>query len=146
MITDTIFLMHVGEIELGASTLAGIWHLAIYMLGFGLSLGLQVVITILVHQIIISVIFNKLRYFQPDSKGKQEINNGTVFPLNNLYQRIKEIFRLYYTSVLTNQQTTDIYIIDNFGRCSRFRSRSTMIIANEYYFILIQEKYRFYKL
>ena len=43
-ITDAIFLGHVGEIELGASALAGIWYLAIYMLGFGFSLCLQVVI------------------------------------------------------------------------------------------------------
>ena len=43
-ITDAIFLGHVGEIELGASALAGIWYLSIYMLGFGFSLGLQVVI------------------------------------------------------------------------------------------------------
>ena len=43
-ITDAIFLGHVGEIELGASALAGIWYLAIYMLGFGFSLGLQVVV------------------------------------------------------------------------------------------------------
>ena len=43
-ITDAIFLGHVGEIELGASALAGIWYLAIYMLGFGFSIGLQVVI------------------------------------------------------------------------------------------------------
>ena len=39
-ITDAIFLGHVGETELGASALAGIWYLAIYMLGFGLSLAL----------------------------------------------------------------------------------------------------------
>ena len=43
-ITDAIFLGHLGEIELDASALAGIWYLAIYMLGFGFSLGLQVVI------------------------------------------------------------------------------------------------------
>ena len=43
-ITDAMFLGHVGEIELGASAIAGIWYLAIYMLGFGFSLGLQVVI------------------------------------------------------------------------------------------------------
>lgn len=43
-ITDAIFLGHVGEIELVASALAGIWYLAIYMLGFGFSLGLQVVV------------------------------------------------------------------------------------------------------
>ena len=43
-LTDTIFLGHVGEIELGASALAGMYYIAIYMLGFGFSLGLQVMI------------------------------------------------------------------------------------------------------
>ena len=33
-ITDAIFLGHVGEVELGASALAGIYYLAVYMLGF----------------------------------------------------------------------------------------------------------------
>ena len=41
-ITDAIFLGHVGEVELGASALAGIYYLAVYMLGFGFSIGLQV--------------------------------------------------------------------------------------------------------
>ena len=43
-ITDAVFLGHVGEIELGASALASIYYLAIYMLGFGFSLGLQVMV------------------------------------------------------------------------------------------------------
>ena len=43
-ITDVIFLGHVGETELGASALAGVYYLAIYMLGFGFSLGMQVLI------------------------------------------------------------------------------------------------------
>jgi len=43
-ITDAIFLGHVGETELGASAIAGIYYLAIYMLGFGFSIGLQVMI------------------------------------------------------------------------------------------------------
>ena len=43
-ITDATFLGHVGEIELGASAIAGIYYLAIYMLGFGFSIGLQVMI------------------------------------------------------------------------------------------------------
>lgn len=43
-ITDAMFLGHIGEVELGASALAALWFLAIYMLGFGFSLGLQVVI------------------------------------------------------------------------------------------------------
>lgn len=43
-ITDAVFLGHVGEVELGASALAGLYYLAVYMLGFGFSIGLQVVI------------------------------------------------------------------------------------------------------
>lgn len=43
-ITDAVFLGHLGEVELGASALASIYYLAIYMLGFGFSLGLQVMV------------------------------------------------------------------------------------------------------
>lgn len=43
-ITDAIFLGHVGEVELGASAIAGIYYLAVYMLGFGFAIGLQVMI------------------------------------------------------------------------------------------------------
>ena len=43
-ITDAIFLGHVGEVELGASAIAGIYYLAVYMLGFGFSIGLQVMV------------------------------------------------------------------------------------------------------
>ena len=43
-ITDAVFLGHVGEVELGASALASVYYLAIYMLGFGFSLGLQVMV------------------------------------------------------------------------------------------------------
>lgn len=43
-ITDAVFLGHVGETELGASAVAGIYYLALYMLGFGFSIGLQVMI------------------------------------------------------------------------------------------------------
>ena len=57
-----------------------------------------------------------LRYFQPDGKGKLEMDNGTVFLPNDLYPLEKETFRLYYTSASTDQQTIDIYIIDSFGQ------------------------------
>ena len=43
-ITDAIFFGHVGEVELGASAIAGIYYLAVYMLGFGFSIGLQVMV------------------------------------------------------------------------------------------------------
>ena len=41
-ITDTAFLGHVGEIELGGSALGGLWYLTIFMAGFGFSVGTQV--------------------------------------------------------------------------------------------------------
>ena len=55
-------------------------------------------------------------FFQPDGKGKLEMDNGTVFLPNDLYPLEKETFRLYYTSASTDQQTIDIYIIDSFGQ------------------------------
>ena len=42
--TDTAFLGRVGEVELGASALAGVYYLAIFMLGFGFSMGVQILI------------------------------------------------------------------------------------------------------
>lgn len=43
-ITDAIFLGRVGEIEVGAAGLAGIYYLILYMTGFGFCVGLQVMI------------------------------------------------------------------------------------------------------
>ncbi len=43
-LTDSVFLGHVSQIYLGASALATMYYTAIYMLGFGFSLGVQVVI------------------------------------------------------------------------------------------------------
>ncbi len=43
-LTDSIFLGRVGHVELGASAIATMYYTAIYMLGFGFSLGTQAVI------------------------------------------------------------------------------------------------------
>ena len=43
-LTDTAYLGRVGEAELGASALAGIFYLMIFMLGFGFSIGAQILI------------------------------------------------------------------------------------------------------
>ncbi|MGL4993438.1 MAG: MATE family efflux transporter [Bacteroidales bacterium] len=43
-ITDTAFLGRVGEVELGASAIAGVLYIAIYMLAFGFSQGSQILI------------------------------------------------------------------------------------------------------
>lgn len=44
------------------------------------------------------------------------MDDGTVFLPNDLYPLEKETFWLYYTSASTDQQTIDIYVIDNFGQ------------------------------
>ncbi|MGI6074190.1 MAG: MATE family efflux transporter [Fermentimonas sp.] len=43
-VVDTAFLGRVGEVELGASALAGIIYVAVYTIGFGFSMGSQILI------------------------------------------------------------------------------------------------------
>ena len=57
-----------------------------------------------------------IRYFQPDGKGQLKMEDGTVLLPNDLYPLEKMVFRLYYTSHSTNQQSIDIYIENNFGQ------------------------------
>ncbi|NLV82507.1 MAG: DUF3872 domain-containing protein, partial [Synergistaceae bacterium] len=45
-----------------------------------------------------------------------KMENGTVLLPNDLYPLEKMVFRLYYTSHSTDQQSIDIYIEDNFGQ------------------------------
>ena len=40
--TDTAFLGRVGEVELGASAIAGVYYISIFMMGFGFSIGSQI--------------------------------------------------------------------------------------------------------
>ena len=58
----------------------------------------------------------QIRYFQPDGKGKLEMDNGTVFLPNDRYPLDREVFRLYYTSRSDDQQTIDVYVEDNTGQ------------------------------
>ena len=57
-----------------------------------------------------------IRYFQPEGKGTLRMDDGTVFLPNDRYPLDREVFRLYYTSASTDQQTIDIYVEDNFGQ------------------------------
>ena len=41
--TDTAFLGRVGEVELGASAIASVYYLIIFMMGFGFSAGAQII-------------------------------------------------------------------------------------------------------
>lgn len=64
-----------------------------------------------------------IRYFQPDGKGELRMDNGTLFLPNNRYPLTKEVFRLYYTSASSDQQTIGIYVEDNFGQCEQLSFR-----------------------
>ena len=57
-----------------------------------------------------------IRYFQPDGKGTLRMDDGTVFLPNDRYSLEREVFRLYYISETTDQQSIDIYVEDNFGQ------------------------------
>lgn len=43
-VTDTAFLGRVGEIELGAAAIGGVFYLTLIMLGFGFSVGAQIIV------------------------------------------------------------------------------------------------------
>ena len=43
-LTDTAFLGRVGEIELGASAIATVYYMVLFMIGFGFSIGAQIII------------------------------------------------------------------------------------------------------
>ena len=40
--TDTAFLGRVGEVELGAAAIAGVYYMVIFMMGFGFGIGAQI--------------------------------------------------------------------------------------------------------
>ncbi|WP_304582875.1 DUF3872 domain-containing protein [uncultured Alistipes sp.] len=64
-----------------------------------------------------------IRYFQPDGKGELRMDDRTLFQPNDRYSLTREVFRLYYTSVSSDQQTIDIYVEDNFGQCEQLSFR-----------------------
>lgn len=57
-----------------------------------------------------------IRYFQPDGKGELRMDDGLLFAPNDRYPLDRTQFRLYYTSLGTEQQSIDVYIEDNFGQ------------------------------
>lgn len=64
-----------------------------------------------------------IRYFQPDGKGELRMDDGMLFLPNDRYSLTREVFRLYYTSASSDQQTIDIYVEDNFGQCEQLSFR-----------------------
>jgi len=60
-----------------------------------------------------------IRYFQSAGKGFLRMDDGTIFKPNDSYQLNKTVFRLYYTSASTDQQTITIYVEDNFRQVAQ---------------------------
>jgi len=58
----------------------------------------------------------QMRWFQPSGKGQLADESGRVFVPNDLYDLEEETFRLYYTSMSDDQQTADLYFLDNHGK------------------------------
>ena len=54
-----------------------------------------------------------IRYFQPDGKGSLRMDDGMKLLPNDRYPLDREVFRLYYTSESSDQQTIDLYFEDN---------------------------------
>ena len=71
----------------------------------------------------------QIRYFQPDGKGKLEMDNGTVFLPNDLYPlRKKHSGSTTHRHRPTSRRLTSISSTVS-GRCSSFRLVSTMTAA-----------------
>lgn len=71
----------------------------------------------------------QIRYFQPDGKGKLEMDNGTVFlPMTFTRWRKKHSSSITHRHRQTSRRLTSISSTAS-GRCSRFRSHSTMTVA-----------------
>jgi hypothetical protein len=57
-----------------------------------------------------------IRYFQPSGRGELRLDDGRILLPNDLYPLTKDVFRLYYTSLCTDQQMINVYIEDNYGQ------------------------------
>jgi hypothetical protein len=57
-----------------------------------------------------------IRYFQNSGTGELRLDDGRVLTPNDLFLLDKDVFRLYYTSHCTDQQTIDVCIEDSFGQ------------------------------
>lgn len=57
-----------------------------------------------------------IRYFQPDGRGELRLDDGTLLLPNDLYPLDRTVFRMYYTSLSTDQQVIDVYVQDNYGQ------------------------------
>ena len=60
-----------------------------------------------------------IRYFQPSGTGVLKTSDKIEFTPNDRYPLSDTIFRLYYTTNSTDQQTIDVYVEDSFGQVEK---------------------------
>lgn len=85
-ITDTAFLGHVGEVELGAAAIGGIFYFTIAMLSFGFTAGVQILVA--------------RRYGEKDYKATGDLFNNSVYFLAALSLLITLVVLLFSSSIL----------------------------------------------
>lgn len=101
-ITDTAFLGHVGEIELGAAAIGGVYYTILFMIGFGFSTGVQVIIA--------------RRYGEGDYKNIGQVFQNAIYTL--LFMALVIIFFSdHLTPFVLKYMLTSDNIYDN---CERF--------------------------
>lgn len=74
----------------------------------------------------------QIRYFQPDGKGRLEMDDGTVFLPNDLYPLEKRPSGSTTHRHRPTSRRLTFISSTALGRCSSFRSRSTMTVAKKH--------------
>jgi putative MATE family efflux protein len=132
-LTDTAFLARVGEVELGASAIAGVYYFVLVMLGMALSIGSQILMSrkagegnraaignIFDHSIIILlsmsvILFAIMHYVTPLLFGRI-LHSPEIAEASNTFIRYRSFgiffilpvncFRAFYTSISTTRYIT----------------------------------------
>lgn len=101
-ITDTAFLGHLGEIELGAAAIGSVYYTILYMVGFGFSTGVQIIIA--------------RRYGGKDYKNIGQVFQNAIYAL--LFMALVIIF---FSDNLTPLVLKSMLTSDNvYDNCERF--------------------------
>ncbi len=125
-VTDTAFLGHLGEVELGGSAIGGLFYTTLYMVGFGFAIGVQILIArrhgeknfyaigrifdnSLYFLGLTSLIISSLVFFYGSSVLKPLMTSQPVFNASSVYLKYRVLglffsaigllFRSFYTGI-----------------------------------------------
>ena len=116
-VTDTAFLGRVGEVELGASAIGGVFYLILYMVGFGFTTGVQILIArrygekshVSIGRIfdnsfyfigLFSLLMTVLVYFYGSSFMRLVLKSDPVFEASSVYLKYRVLGLFFATSAL----------------------------------------------